>query len=50
VSLPQRRRVRRIDLTVTTLRASKRAASLRVAMTQGARAILEALVRSSMTD
>ena len=34
----------RIDLTVTTLRASKRAASLRVAMTQGARAILEALV------
>jgi len=34
----------RVDLTVTTLRASKRAASLRVAMTQGARAILEALV------
>jgi acyl-CoA thioesterase-2 len=34
----------RVDLTVTTLRAAKRAASLRVAMTQGDRRILEALV------
>jgi acyl-CoA thioesterase-2 len=33
-----------VDLTVATLRAAKRAASLRVSMTQGGRAILEALV------
>jgi len=33
-----------VDLTVTSLRAAKRAASLRVAMTQKGRLILEALV------